>query len=134
MTRSVVLPQVISRDLWFCNDRLRRYILVNDQREHPSSSPPLYVSACVCPGLSTYVTDVTDVLVNDQREHPSSSPPFLVNDQREHPSSSPPIKAVSACVRLSRSLNLCNGCPLFNLCNGCCFPKSACFFEKCLLF
>ena len=77
---------------------LSRFILVNDQREHPSSSPPLkYVSQSVpvclnlcngcngcilvndgCngrghrgvrPGLSTYVTDVTDVdiLVNDQR-------------------------------------------------------------------
>ena len=31
---------------------------MNDQREHPSSSPPVYVRVCVCPGLSTYVTDV----------------------------------------------------------------------------
>ena len=35
-------------------------ILVNDQREHPSSSSPL-------------------ILVNDQREHPSSSPPVYVS-------------------------------------------------------
>ena len=32
-------------------------ILVNDQREHPSSSPP-FIN--VCPGNSTRVTDVTD--------------------------------------------------------------------------
>ena len=55
------------------NDSGERPILVNDQREHPSSSTPL-------------------ILVNDQREHPSSSSPLiLVNDQREHPSSSPPV-------------------------------------------
>jgi len=38
----------------------RAHFLVNDQREHPSSSSPL-------------------ILVNDQREHPSSSPPVYVS-------------------------------------------------------
>jgi hypothetical protein len=96
-------------------------VLVNDQREHPSSSPPVYVR--VSRSVVTYVTGI--ILVNDQREHPSSSPPLyvrasrklnlcnrhvrpgnstyvtdviLVNDQREHPSSSPPLY-VRACVR-----------------------------------
>ena len=40
------------------NDSGERPILVNDQREHPSSSTPL-------------------ILVNDQREHPSSSSPLM---------------------------------------------------------
>ena len=44
--------------------------LVNDQREHPSSSPPLMF---LCPRLSnydsTYVTDVTDVDVHNLHFH-----------------------------------------------------------------
>ena len=48
-------------------------ILVNDQREHPSSSTPLMSVSQSVPACPTFVTDV---LVNDQREHPSSSLPF----------------------------------------------------------
>ena len=53
---------------------------MNDQREHPSSSPPLmFLSQSVSPVYSTCVTDVTDVDTN----HGGS-------------------------VRVSRKLNLCN--------------------------
>ena len=56
---------------------------MNDQREHPSSSPPF-----------------------NSGERPTAPHLILVNDQREHPSSSPPFNVVSG----SRKLYFCNGC------------------------
>ena len=56
------------------------FVLVNDQREHPSSSPP--------------------VLVNDQREHPSSSPPLMFL----RPGNSTCVTDIGRSVRVSRKL------------------------------
>ena len=70
-------------------------ILVNDQREHPSSSPPVYV------------------LVNDQREHPSSSPPVYVSQSvSQYPSFSTCVTDITYVtdVNLSRDLQLSSTC------------------------
>ena len=84
-------------------------ILVNDQREHPSSSPPLYVRASVCPDYSTCVTDVTDVVNFCNRNSGRCVCP--VNSTFVDP-------LLSVDLVCPRKLNLCGGSEMSH-CNGC---------------
>ena len=89
---------------------VRVLILVNDQREHPSSSPPLYVRASpsfnLCNGLPYMAASLGWVGGGGFFHGGVSVRPGLSTYQWVDP---------------SRSVNLCNGCPSRsvggNLCN-----------------
>ena len=127
------------------NRRTAHLVLVNDQREHPSSSLPLIISSC--PGFSsgTDVTDVTYVTDVDSRvgarvgacvpetvSVPVCRKITYVTDVTDVDSRGVHTcwtLCFVRCVSVSRKLHFCNGCfPKME--GGRCNGRGPCAFLK----